>query len=62
MNAQLDRQLENVRTRIELLRLRWINLCDGRCWPPLEHEIDLLQREFNELAEMVRALVVAASA
>lgn len=58
MSPDIDRQLENVRTRIELLRLRWLGMCDGRCWPPLDHEIDLLQREFNELAEMVRALAV----
>ena len=51
----LERQLENVRTRIELLRLTWLNVCERECFPPVELELELLQREFNDLAEMVRA-------
>ena len=50
----LERQLENVATRIELLRVRWLQTCESACFPPVELELDLLQREFNDLAAMVR--------
>jgi hypothetical protein len=53
--ADLERQLENVRTRIELLRVRWLQTCLDECFPPVSHELELLEREFNDLAAMVRA-------
>ena len=57
MHAQLERQLENVERRIELLRLAWLNACEKQCSPPIEHDLELLEREVADL----RALVVAAS-
>jgi hypothetical protein len=53
-SQDLARQLENVRTRIELLRLTWLNSCESLCFPPVERDLELLQREFNDLAQMVR--------
>ena len=52
--ADLERQLENVATRIELLRVRWLQTCESACFPPVELELELLEREFNDLATMVR--------
>ena len=54
LTADLERQLENVRTRIELLRLAWLQSCESLCWPPVERDLDILQREFTELEAMVR--------
>ena len=54
LTADLDRQLENVRIRIELLRLAWLQSCEGTCFPPVERDLDILQREFTELEAMVR--------
>ena len=53
--ADLDRQLENVATRIELLRVRWLQTCESACFPPVSLELELLEREFNDLAAMIRA-------
>ena len=52
--ADLDRQIANVARRIELLRLRWLQTCESACFPPVELELDLLQREFADLVVMVR--------
>ena len=55
--SSVDRQLENVERRIELLRLAWLNACEKQCSPPIEHDFELLNRAVADL----RALVVAAS-
>ena len=52
--ADLDRQIANVARRIELLRLRWLQTCESACFPPVALELELLEREFNDLAAMVR--------
>ncbi len=50
----LDRQIENVARRIELLRLRWLKDCEATCFPPVALELELLEREFKDLVVMVR--------
>ena len=52
--AEIELQLENVRTRIEALRLTWLQSCESLCFPPVELDLDLLQREFTDLERMVR--------
>jgi hypothetical protein len=50
---RVELQLDNVATRIELLRLVWLQTCESQCFPPVEHDIDLLQREFNDLRALI---------
>ena len=53
--SEIERQLENVERRIELLRLVWLNACEKQCSPPIEHDFELLNRAVADL----RALVIA---
>jgi hypothetical protein len=52
--AAIELQFEGVRTRIEALRLTWLQSCDRQCFPPVELDLDNLQREFMDLEQMVR--------
>ncbi len=54
MSPDLERQLENVRTRIESLRVSWLQTCERNCFPPIELDLELLQAEFMDLEQMVR--------
>jgi hypothetical protein len=53
----IELQLESVRTRIELLRLAWLQTCEKECFPPIEKDLEILQREFQDLEAMVREVV-----
>ena len=57
MNADLQLRFRAVSDRIEIMRLHWLSVCQFKCQPSVEEDLEILERAVKILHELVEQAI-----